>query len=95
MGAPSRNPYADRAATGDSVTTCRPAAAGNTLALPMSLFLNRMMVPRNSLRGSAIRRRSIAGSVKVMSTAPRSMHIAMLTRHVQAIFNNVAGCHLV
>jgi hypothetical protein len=95
MGAAARNPHADRAATGDSVTAFRPAAAGNTLAVPMSLFLNRMMTPRNSLRGSGIRRRTIAGSVKVVLTAPRRMHIAMLPRHVQAIFNNVVGCHLV
>jgi hypothetical protein len=38
---------------------------------------------------------TVACAVKVVLSATRSMHIAMLLRHVQAFFNNSARNHLV
>jgi hypothetical protein len=55
MGTVARNQHADRATTGVSVTTSmHPAATGNTIAVPMSLFLNRATVLRDSLPAVAL-----------------------------------------
>jgi hypothetical protein len=66
------------------------AATGNTLAVPMSVFFEPDDDATGLTPGSGTRRRSVACSVKVMLSAARSMHIAMLRRLVQAFFNNGA-----
>jgi hypothetical protein len=93
MDSVARNQRAGRVAAGVRVTTSKWPDATNKFALPMSLFLNRVTTSRDSVRGSvALADNAIARSVKVVLSARRSMHIAMLTRRVQAIFNNVGGC---